>query len=294
MQSTVSASRPFPGYDPAQRYEVVVRDVEYRRDGDDAWLARVYQPQGAGPFPALLDVHGGAWTMSDRTSNEPMNQALAASGLVVAAVDFRQAPAHPYPASIVDVNYATRWLKAHAADFNADPRHLGGLGASSGGHMIALSALRPHDPRYAGLPLAEAPDIDAMLAYVLACWAILDPYARYFFAQETGRKELVARTEGYFLTHEAMQEGNPQLVLERGEAQARPPMLIIQGTNDSNLPLSIPERFVETYRAQGGTAELELFPDQPHSFGNTPGPEADRALALMKAFVARQLAAVGV
>ena len=53
--------------------------------------------------------------------------------------------------------------------------------------------------------------------------------------------------------------------------------------------MEMTERFVASYRAAGGTIELEKFADQPHNFGNTPGPDADRALALIKAFVARQL-----
>src|ERR1043166_7096187 len=117
MQTTVDKSREFPRYDPAARYELATEDVEYRRDGDEVYLARVYRPQGAGPFPALLDIHGGAWSMGDRLNDAPMDEALAASGLVVVAPDFRLAPQHPYPASLADVSYATRWLKAHAADF---------------------------------------------------------------------------------------------------------------------------------------------------------------------------------
>src|SRR5919107_459743 len=104
MQTTIPESARFPGYDPTAHYEVTTSDVEYRREGDEPLLVRIYRPQGAGPFPMLLDVHGGAWTMSDRTGNEPMDQALAASGLVVAAVDFRLAPQHAYPASLADIN----------------------------------------------------------------------------------------------------------------------------------------------------------------------------------------------
>jgi acetyl esterase len=289
MQTSIRDSARFPTYDPAARYEVSTTDVEYRRDGEDSWLATIYRPQGPGPFPAVLDVHGGAWSMADRTSNEPMDRALAVSGLVVAAIDFRLAPQHPYPASLADINYATRWLKAHASEFGADPRHLGGLGSSSGGHQVMLSAMRPRDPRYAAIPLAEAADVDASLAYVLACWPILDPFARYFFAQEAGRKELVTRTEGFFLTHEAMREGNPQVILDRGENVELPPVLLLQGTADTNLTMAMSLRFVATYRLAGGEAALEQFPDMPHGFGNQPGPESDRAIGVMKAFVARQL-----
>jgi acetyl esterase len=286
MQANGSA-----GYDPARTYAVQVSDVEYLQVDGEPLLARIYQPQGAGPFPALIDVHGGAWGAGDRLNNAHMSQALAATGLVIVAVDFRLAPAHPYPASMADLNYGIRWLKAHAQEFNADPRHVGGLGGSSGGHMVMLAAMRPHDPRYTAHPLAEAPDVDATLDYLIVPWPIMDPYARAQYARDAGRPELVKRTEQYFLTEDSMQEGNPQRILDRGEQVPLPPALILQGTADTNLTMEMSERFVASYRAAGGTIELEKFPDQPHNFGNTPGPDADRALALIKAFVARQLGA---
>jgi acetyl esterase/lipase len=276
-------------YDPSGSYQVRVFDVTYREEQDSSWPARIYQPEGPGPFPALLDVHGGAWNRGSYTNNELIDQALAASGLVVVAIALRRAPQHIYPAQATDVNYATRWLKAHARDFNADPRRLGGLGTSSGGHTIMSSAMRPQDPRYRALPLPAAGGTDATLAYVLAAWPVLDSYARYLYAKENNRAQLVESTEAYFLTEEAMKEGNPQLILERGEQTHLPPVLILQGTADDNVPLSIPRRFVETYRAAGGEIQIEWFPEMPHGFGSKPGPEAERAWALMKAFVAGQL-----
>ncbi len=203
-----------------------VSEVTYRHDGDGSWAVRIYQPEGAGPFPAMLDVHGGAWTRGSHADNERMDRALAESGLVVAAIACRQAPTFTYPAQVADVNYATRWLKAHARDFNAKAHALGGLGTSSGGHAMVLSALRPHDPRYRTFPLPEAEAVDATLSYVVAAWPVLDPYARYLFAREKGRAPLVEATEAYFVTEAAMREGNPQSALERGEPVALPPTLI--------------------------------------------------------------------
>ncbi|MBI3327513.1 MAG: alpha/beta hydrolase, partial [Nitrospinae bacterium] len=160
-------------YDPKGSYKVRVYDVTYRKDEDGSWAARIYQPEGAGPFPALLDVHGGAWNRGSYTDNERMDQALAASGLVVAAIALRRAPQYPYPAQVADANYGTRWLKAHAHDFNGDPRFVGGLGSSSGGHTLMLSAMHPYDPRYRVLPLPEANAVDATHSYVLAAWPVL-------------------------------------------------------------------------------------------------------------------------
>ncbi len=279
-------------YNPAQHFAVQVHELEYRNDGNESWMVTIFQPQGDGPFPALLDVHGGAWNRGDRSADEVMNQALAASGIVVAAIDFRLAPAHPYPAQVQDVNFAVRWLKAHAAEFNADPATIGGIGCSSGGHTLMLNAMRPGDPRYSALDLPEASGHDASVAYTVCCWPVLDPYARYLYAQESNER-LAASSEAYFLDQETMKEGNPQHILERGENVLLPPTLIVQGTRDDNVPLSIPQRFDTAFRAAGGDIQVEYFQDQVHGFGNIPGPESDRAIGLIKAFIARCLALTG-
>ncbi len=274
---------------PVNSLEVKVRDIAYRRAEGEVWLARIYQPCGKGPFPALLDVHGGVWSEGDRTNNVLLDNYLAASGLVVAAVDFRLAPRYPYPAQVADINFSIRWLKVHAGEFNACPDRIGTMGTSSGGHTVVLSAMRPHDPRYTNLPLPEAPAVDATVAWVMALWPVLDPYKRYRYAQKTARERLVTLTEGYFLTEEAMQEGNPQLLLDRQEKVQLPPVLVIQGTADANIPLAIPEQFARSYRQAGGHLDLELFTGMPHGFAYQPGPETRRALQLMTTWVSRQL-----
>lgn len=277
-------------YDPRSRYEVNIFDVKYSRHRGE-WPATVYQPQGDGPFPAILDVHGGAWNRGSRTDNERFDRALAASGIVVVAIDFPVAPEHPYPAQVAAVNYATRWLKAHASDFNADVEVLGGLGSSSGGHTIMLSAMRPQDPRYLEVSDPEVEGHDATFSYLVTAWPVLDSHARYVYARGANQDRLVESTEAYFLTEAAMREGNPQEILERGDKVELPATLILQGTADANVPMSIPERFVAEFRRSGGLVELEVFPGLPHGFGRTPGPESDRAIQLMKSFIARRLVA---
>ena len=271
-------------YDPQNNREITIKEMEYQ----DGLAVRIYQPAGAGPFPALVDVHGGVWTNGDRSANEVMDRSLAESGIVVAAVDFRQSPDHPYPAQVADVNLATRWLKTHAAEFNADPGTVGGIGGSSGGHTVLLSAMRPHHPEYSYIRLPGS-DADATLKYLLLGWPIVDPFARYRFVQETGNDRIIGLSESYFLTEDAMKEGSPFQILQRKEKPALPPTLIVQGMSDNNLPVPVTEQFVLAYREAGGDIELELFPDMPHLFGNTPGPESDRAIALMKNFAAKRL-----
>ena len=156
-----------PAYDPANRFELAVKEVELRRNGAGRMLmARIYQPQGPGPFPTVLDLHGGAWNRKDRLAEEPMDRALAASGLLVVAVDLTLAPEAPYPACVQDANYAVRWLKANAATWNGDDSRIGVYASSSGGHVAELLAMRPHDPRYSRFRWHVAPNVDATVAWV--------------------------------------------------------------------------------------------------------------------------------
>ncbi|HEX4552980.1 MAG TPA: alpha/beta hydrolase, partial [Xanthobacteraceae bacterium] len=152
-------------YDPAARFELDVKEVEFRRNAAGRMLmARIYQPKGPGPFPTVLDLHGGAWNRKDRLAEEPMDRALAASGLLVVAIDMTLAPDAPYPACVQDANYAVRWLKQNAAQWNGDGSKIGVYGSSSGGHVAELLGMRPRDPRYSAIPLAGAPDVDASVA----------------------------------------------------------------------------------------------------------------------------------
>src|SRR5204863_2760123 len=133
-------------YDPAATFEIAVSEVEFRRNRTGRMLmARIYQPKGPGPFPTMLDLHGGAWNAKDRHAEEPMDRALAASGVLVVAIDMTLAPDAPYPACVQDANYGVRWLKANAAKWNGDASKLGVYGSSSGGHVAELLAMRPRD-----------------------------------------------------------------------------------------------------------------------------------------------------
>src|SRR5919204_3024547 len=132
-------------------FEVEVKDVEYQRLAGVPWLARVYQPKGSGPFPTIVDVHGGAWNNGDRTNDTVLNQALASQGILTVAIDFRQPPEAGYPASVCDMNLAIRWLKVHAAEYGGTDR-VGALGVSSGGHLVLLGGLRPRDPPFGPPP----------------------------------------------------------------------------------------------------------------------------------------------
>jgi acetyl esterase/lipase len=281
-------------YNPTAQYDIKTWDVDFRRaPGGRQLKARIYQPQGgAGPFPVLLDLHGGAWNDKDRLANVPMDENLAASGLLVVAVDLTLAPEAPYPASVQDANYAVRWLKTKAREWKGDASTLGVLGSSTGGHIGELIGMRPRDPRYNAHPLPEAPDADPTVAYVVARSPISDPYARYLQAERMKRAEMMQKTRNWFVPWETIHEANPQEMLERGEKVSLPPMFILQGALDDNVIPAIQEKFAATYRKAGGECQLEVFAGCGHMWVADPGPQTDRAYEMIRAFIARQLGAL--
>ncbi|MEJ0068100.1 MAG: alpha/beta hydrolase [Pseudomonadota bacterium] len=234
--------------DAAPAYEIQVEDVEYQRQGDRALLATLYRPIGTGPFAAVLEVHGGAWTSKDRFNNADTAKILAKRGIVVLSIDFRMPPEAPYPGSLQDINLGIRWLKAHARDYGSSPERVGAYGTSSGGHQVLLAALRPNDPRYRALTLANAPAVDASLAFAISGWGVLDPLARYHLAQKLGKQELVKNHDAFWGSEAAMREGSPPLILERGEPVSLPPAFVFQGTEDEWTSSAQAEQFAALYR----------------------------------------------
>src|SRR5207302_8548979 len=186
-------------YDPAAKVELTVSEVEMRRNSAGRMLmARIYRPKGAGPFPTVLDLHGGAWNAKDRHAEEPMNRSLASSGLLVVAIDMTLASEAPYPACVQDANYGVRWLKSKAASWNGDPSKLGIYGSSSGGHVAELLVMRPHDSRYNAIPLAAAPNVDATVAYAAMRSPVSNTFARYENAVRRGNESMIKNNKVFF------------------------------------------------------------------------------------------------
>ncbi len=273
-------------YDPAAKLDLAVSELEYRRTAKGrALLARVYQPAGAGPFPVVLSLHGGAWNAKDRSAEDPFNRAIAAAGALVVAVDLTLAPEAPYPACVQDASYALRWLKAKAKSWNGDAGRIGVFGSSSGGHVAELLALRPNDARYNVLAFDGAASPD----YVLMRSPISNTFARFQTAQANKVDAMIKNNTTFFVPWETIHESNPQEILERKEKVALKPFLIMQGALDSNMLPVYQTKFVETYRAAGGSCDYTIFEGCEHEWVAQPGPATDRAHNMAKAFIARHV-----
>jgi acetyl esterase len=282
-------------------YEFDVEDVEYLRHGDKPFLVRLFKPRGDGPFPAMVELHGGAWSQFDRTRGKSLHEALARSGILVAALDFRQGPQGAYPLSVADVHYGIRWVKANAATLGIRADRVGLSGNSSGGHLAMLVAMRPRDPRYASIPLPTgSPDIDASVQFVVMLWPVINPHGRYRHAirESSGRtrpewaERIIQFHDGYWKTEENMKEGNPMLILERGETVVTPPAIWIQSSHDdvhnyhdkeSTFTGAEADRFADRYRKAGGRIDVSYY-DAPNMF-ITVHPTLPESSAALKQIV---------
>jgi len=290
VSAAAAGARGRSAYDPAAVFDISVSEVEFRRtSAGRVLMARVYQPKGPGPFPTVLDLHGGAWNAKDRHAEEPMDRALARSGVLVVAIDMTLAPEAPYPACVQDANYGVRWLKTRAASWNGDPSRLGIYGSSSGGHVAELLAMRPRDPRYNALPLSGATNVDATVAYVAMRSPVSNPFARFQNAEARKRDAMMKNTTTFFVPWDTIHESNPQEILERHERVTLVPLLIMQGALDDNVLPSVQEKFAAAYKAAGGDCQLQIFEGCEHEWVATPGPQTDRAREMVKAFIARHV-----
>jgi acetyl esterase/lipase len=270
---------------------VITEDIEFLRHGDKPLRLRLIKPAGSGPYPIVLDVHGGAWCGGNIESCCARNTYLANAGIAAAAVEFRQGP-DKYPSSLQDINYAIRWIKAHAGDLRLDAANVGLSGNSSGGHLAMLSAMRPGDPRYTAIAL-DTP-VDAQVKCIGVTAPVINPLSRYRNALKNRDApnppewslRLPASHDIYWVTEENMSEASPLLMLERGEKVVMPPALYIQRTPDEvhdyrdprpdrDIDVNEPERFVQNYRKAGGDIEF-IYVEAP---GKTPDVKLFEPLA---------------
>jgi acetyl esterase len=128
---------------------------------------RVYVPLGDVPFPVLVYFHGGGWVIGNLDSHDIPLRALAnRAGAVIASVDYRLAPEHPFPAAPEDCYAATEWVASNIAEYGGDPSRLAVGGDSAGGNLAAVVAQMARDrggPAI-GFQLLVYPAVDASMS----------------------------------------------------------------------------------------------------------------------------------
>ena len=278
-----------------QTYDIDIADVEYLRHGDTPLLARLFKPRGNGPFPIMIELHGGAWVRGTRMNGEAANEAMAKNGVIVAALDFRVPPEAPYPASLADIHYGIRWCKTQAVAWGGRPDCIGAMGTSSGAHQAMLVGMRPDDPRYATLSLTTAATVDGTLGCVILVSPVIDPLGRYHYAKglrqdctpPAGMAErLVPMHDQYWQTEEAMAEGAPARILAGGERTALPPVLSLRRSYEAGHPRPDFDEFVQQYQKSGGQIDVTIFEREGEGLlRDLSSQVAKQALEEMSAFI---------
>ncbi len=263
--------------------QVVEHDEIWSRFDDLDFQVRIYRPTDVeGPLPAVLDVHGGAWTTGDRTNGALYNRALAEAGFLVAAIDFRHGPRFQHPAASEDVANAVRWLRQNHMRLGLNPDSIGLLGSSSGGHLALLAGIVPD--RYRN---AQSSAIAATVSYIIALWPVSDPWYRYRYARRAHIERLVAAHETYYGTESAMREASVPRLVTAGEAEVLPPTLIVQPGEDGNVPIEMTFDLLRAWQGRNGYIEYAHFPEQPHAFGHRPSDATTTLVKVLIAFARR-------
>ena len=254
---------------------VPVRTEVYARPGGQDLKLDVYLPSFAKDSstrrPGLLVVHGGGWDSGDNTQLTEWNHRWAGRGWVVAALNYRLAPAHPWPAQRDDVLAALTWLKTQADELGLDPHRLVVLGRSAGGQIATATAYGAHDPDLRG---------------VIALYAPHDMHFTWGVSREDDALNSIKLLRQYF--------GGPPDTPERGalydsasgQLLARadsPPALLIHGYPDTLVWYRHSRRLAVRLQELGvAPTHLEL-PWATHAFDFNPdgpgGQLADSAIA---------------
>lgn len=143
----------------AEAKVTVQRDITYIEDGDHRHGADIYIPPGDGPFPAVLMIHGGAWTTGSKGHMLGHARAVSDAGYVVMSINYRLAPKHKFPAQIDDCKSAVRWMRSNADKYKIDRRRIAAYGYSAGGQLACLLGTTDADDGLEGSDIpADAPD----------------------------------------------------------------------------------------------------------------------------------------
>jgi acetyl esterase len=271
-----AAGKLHPQARPAAHGVEVARDLAYRPTGRRAHRLDVYRPAGgAGPYPAVLYVHGGGFRILSKDSHWMLALAYARAGYVVFNISYRLAPREPFPAAVDDVCAAYEWVVRHARGFGADPARLVLAGESAGANLVTALALcacweRPE-------PFARRVWDTGVVprAVVAACglYQVSDceRFARRRPLTPWLHDRLVEVEEAYLhgvrpRRPEELDLADVVVALERGVRPDRPaPAFFLPvGTADPLLPDT--RRLGEALRALGVAAEVRYYGDELHAF----------------------------
>jgi len=218
----------------------VQRGVEYGRAAGQSLLFDAAVPQGTGPFPAVIIVHGGGWIGGHRQySVEPLFQPLEDAGFVWFSIEYRLATdLLQFGVAVDDVQTAIQYIRSHAAEYKIDPDRIAILGESAGAHLATLAVERSPKSVAAVVALYSPADLVS-----LARDSQSIPEGIRQMVKAAGMEELIV---GYLGQMSPIEHVTSNL----------PPFLLVHGTSDSIVPFEQSERMLKKLKAAGVSAEL--------------------------------------
>lgn len=254
----------------------VVRDIPYRHTGHPAHRLDVHIPEGKGPWPIVLYVHGGGFRILSKETHWVMALAFARKGYLVVNIDYRLAPAHPFPAAIEDATHALRWTARHAHEYGGDPDRIVLAGESAGANLVTSLAIatcyeRPEpfaralfdeniEPKavVAACGLHEVGNVERFRKPNLPAW-VFDRLVEVRMAYLDPSLHLADREGGLDLA-------NPLHVLERGDRPAKPLPPFFASVGTADVLLDDTRRLAKALGALGTRCEARYYPREPHAF----------------------------
>jgi acetyl esterase len=243
---------------PAAAEGYTVREnVEYTRDPVPL-LLDAHVPEGKGPFPAVVLVHGGGWQTGDKTAAfiRPLFPVLDRTGYAWFSVDYRLAPKYPLPAADQDVERALLYVKKHAREYKVDPKRIVLMGESAGAHLVNVIGARNRKPY----------DVAAVVSF----YGPID-LLRLFHIDPNQRGPMPQGLRGIFGTGtlddaamEKVKAESPHTWLNK----RTPPFLFIQGTKDTAVPYEQATLAVELFKKAGLPCDLITVEDGIHGVIN--------------------------
>lgn len=231
----------------------VTRNIEYVKRGTTPLLLDASVPDGPGPFPTVIIVHGGGFLRGNKvTYVPPLFQPLTDAKFTWFTIDYRLGPAVALPDPVDDVVSALAWVHAHAAEYKVDPKRVVLMGESAGGYLVDYAAMKA--PKT--LPLA----------------AVVSFYGPHDFTISAKKRGSVS--EGmHALTgvQELNDEGLKRLTELSPYSMVRkglPPFLLLHGTADEQVPYEQSPRFCEALKAKGVRCEVYTVPGGRHGIGS--------------------------
>lgn len=250
-----------------------------RANRADIWRRRDLERDGKAPV--LLQVPGGAWMIGMRRPQAyPLMEHLVSRGWVCVSMGYRVSPVHTWPDHIVDVKRALAWVKENIADYGGDPNFVAISGGSAGGHLSALAALTPNDPKFQpGFEDADTSVVAAVPFYGRYDWFSTDAPGRAEFVEILAR--MVVKQK--FNTHRDIYVDASPISYVGPDA---PPFFVLHGEDDSLIPVEEAREFVDELRAvsKSPVAYAEL-PNAQHAFDIFGSPRAHKSAEAVARFL---------